>query len=198
MFADGFAGVDTIASVNDARFRPMGLASGPDGSLYISDSRKGRIWRIQYKGDKDLFSSNELATMNQRKNLPYLRTPDEHLDILEEDGISEGESLYNLYCSPCHQPDGKGSEGRFPPISMTDWVNKDKNRLIGLILNGMAGVIEVNGNIYNNIMPSFSYLDDKEVASLLSYVRQSFGNNSDALTSEEVAAMRNLQPMPDL
>ncbi|HET6568554.1 MAG TPA: sorbosone dehydrogenase, partial [Rhodothermales bacterium] len=50
VFADGFKGADTLASPNDARWRPVGLAIGPDGSLYVSDSEHGRIWRVMYKG----------------------------------------------------------------------------------------------------------------------------------------------------
>jgi glucose/arabinose dehydrogenase len=53
VFADGFAGVDTIVNTSDARYRPMGLATGPDGSLYITDSRKGKIWRIIYRGGQE-------------------------------------------------------------------------------------------------------------------------------------------------
>ena len=49
-FADGFAGKDKIADSGDARYRPMGLAEGPDGSLYIGDTQKGRIWKVIYTG----------------------------------------------------------------------------------------------------------------------------------------------------
>ena len=52
VFADGFAGVDTVVNTSDAVYRPMGLATGPDGSLYISESNKGKIWRVMYKGDE--------------------------------------------------------------------------------------------------------------------------------------------------
>ena len=51
VFADGFAGVDTIVSMQDAIYRPMGLAEGPDGSLYISESKEGKIWRIIFEGE---------------------------------------------------------------------------------------------------------------------------------------------------
>ena len=67
VFADGFAGMDTIVNTTDAMHRPMGLAQGPDGSLYISDSRKGKIWRIMYKGDKTTFGTAELAVMEKEK-----------------------------------------------------------------------------------------------------------------------------------
>ncbi len=65
VFADGFAGMDTIINTTDAHARPMGLAQGPDGSLYISDSRKGKIWRIKYNGDKTTFGAAQLAAMDK-------------------------------------------------------------------------------------------------------------------------------------
>ena len=67
VFADGFAGVDTIVNTSDAKYRPMGLAMGPDGSLYISESNKGKIWRVMYKGDKNKFGKEQLAAMERRK-----------------------------------------------------------------------------------------------------------------------------------
>lgn len=82
VFADGFAGVDTIANMVDAKYRPMGLAEGPDGSLYISESKKGKIWRVVYNGDRDKFSPAQLAEMEKRKSKSYLKTPDEKADII--------------------------------------------------------------------------------------------------------------------
>lgn len=68
--------------MSDAQYRPMGLAEGPDGSLYISESKKGKIWRILFQGDKLKFSEKELASMEKRKSKSYLRKPQETLDIL--------------------------------------------------------------------------------------------------------------------
>lgn len=72
VFADGFAGIDTIKKMEDAKFRPMGLAEGPDGSLYISESKKGRIWRIMYKGDAKKFNEKNLLKMEKLKTKSYL------------------------------------------------------------------------------------------------------------------------------
>ena len=69
VFADGFAAVDPIVNVSDAVYRPMGLAEGPDGSLYISDTEKGKIWRVMYDGDKNDFDERELADMEKHKAL---------------------------------------------------------------------------------------------------------------------------------
>ncbi len=82
VFADGFAGVDTIATMEDAKYRPMGLSEGPDGSLYISESKKGKIWRVVFKTDPTKFGEAQLAIMEKRKSRTYLKTPDEKLDNL--------------------------------------------------------------------------------------------------------------------
>ncbi len=82
VFADGFAGVDTITTMNDAIYRPMGLSEGPDGSLYVSESKKGKIWRIVFKADPKNFGEAQLAAMEKRKTRTYLKTPDEKADIL--------------------------------------------------------------------------------------------------------------------
>ena len=82
VFADGFAGVDTIITVSDAKYRPMGLSEGPDGSLYISESKKGKIWRIVFKEDPTKFVEAQLVNMEKRKSRTYLKIPDEKTDIL--------------------------------------------------------------------------------------------------------------------
>ncbi len=76
IFADGFAMKDTLVKMADARFRPMGLAEGPDGSLYIIESKIGRIWRVLFTGKLESFGSAQLEAMEKRKSMSYLRTPD--------------------------------------------------------------------------------------------------------------------------
>lgn len=75
VFADGIAGVDIIPNMVDAIGRPMGLAEGPDGSLYISESKKGKIWRVVFTGDAENFGDAQLAEMEKRKSRSYIRTP---------------------------------------------------------------------------------------------------------------------------
>mgnify|MGYP001240670510 FL=1 len=69
--------------MKDAKYWPMGLAQGPDGSLYISDSKKGKIWRVLYTADKDSFSDENLKEMEIRKYLPHIKTPIEFQDIVK-------------------------------------------------------------------------------------------------------------------
>ena len=82
VFADGFAGVDVIKEMKDAKYRPMGLAQGPDGSLYISESKKGKIWRVLFEGSKDDFGIDKLKKMERRKFASYLKKPVENIDII--------------------------------------------------------------------------------------------------------------------
>lgn len=82
VFADGFAGVDVIKDMGQAKGRPMGLAEGPDGSLYVSESKNGKIWRIVFTGDAARFGAEQLAAMEKRKSRSYIRIPDEKKDKL--------------------------------------------------------------------------------------------------------------------
>ncbi len=104
--------------------------------------------------------------------------------------MEAGQTVYNSYCIACHQQDGSGVPGAFPPLKETEWVNGKKVTLISIVLNGLQGPIEVNGEQYNNIMTPHDFLSDDEIASVLTYVRKSFGNNSSEVNTDEVAALR--------
>lgn len=102
-----------------------------------------------------------------------------------------GKKVYDSVCLACHMADGSGVPGMHPPLIQTEWVNGDKERLIEITLNGMSGKIEVNGETYNSIMPPHSHLSDKQIADVLTYIRQSFGNNASEITIDEVQKVRN-------
>ena len=192
VFADGFTVVDTVVNNSDAVYKPMGLATGPDGLLYITDNNKGKIWRVMYKGDKTKFGIAQLAPMEKRKSRSYIKTPDPIKDNLHHGDRLEGSILYNTYCAPCHQRDGKGDNNRFASLAGSDWVTGDKERLIGVILNGLQGEIKVNGETWNGVMPAHGgYLDDHAIASITTYIRSSFGNKASVISSLEVSKVRN-------
>lgn len=190
IFADGFAGVDPIVNTRDATFRPMGIAFASDGSMYIGETEKGRIWRVQFKGDRNQFGATELAEMEKRKTLSHIRTPDIIDDRIEKKDMAIGQKIYNQYCMACHQSNGMGASGRFPPLNGTDWVTGNKERLVHLILNGMEGEIEVNGEIYDGLMPQHAFLNDDQIADVLTYIRTHFDNQAGSITAEEVEKFR--------
>jgi len=191
VFADGFTGRDTVVNTSDAKYRPMGLAQGPDGSLYISESEKGKVWKVMYKKDKRKFSSNDLLVMNAREQKTYIKTPDPIKDNLDMGRISyNGQELYRRYCRSCHQRNGMGDGALFPPLGGSEWVNGDKDKLIHVLLNGLSGPINVANKQYNNVMPAFNFLNDYQIADLLSFVRSGFENHSDSIKAFEVTAAR--------
>lgn len=189
VFADGFAQVDTIFNTSDAMYRPMGLAMGPDGSLYISESEKGKIWRVVFRGNRENFNEASLAKMEKRKMLPHIKTPDEVLDDLTPVRLLAGQKLYNIHCGACHQPDGKGDGTRFPPLD-DQFINGDKRDLITIVLAGKEGPITVNGKEFIGIMPPVNYLSNKQISQILTFVRKQFGNNPDGIEDNDVERVR--------
>lgn len=109
--------------------------------------------------------------------------------------FKKGAEVYNRegHCATCHQPDGKGlPAAQFPPLTQTDWVMGDKDRLIKLTLHGLLGPIEVKGKKYPGLVPmtAFKGLSDEDIASVLTYVRNSFGNKAEAIYPDHVSKIR--------
>src|SRR5882724_11617849 len=103
--------------------------------------------------------------------------------------IGRGKTVYQQTCLPCHQTDGTGVQNLAPPLVKTGFVLGDKIRMINIVLKGLKGV-EIDGNSYENPMPSFAILDDKHIADVLTYVRNNFGNKAGSVKVEEVEKTR--------
>ena len=111
-----------------------------------------------------------------------------------ETGADPGREIYMKYCLACHQASGSGVQGMYPTLQKTDWVNGDKTRLIGLLLNGQQGEITVNGQVFKGVMPTHQFLTDEQIAEVLTYVRSNFGNTAGAILPQEVSAIRQKLP----
>ena len=103
--------------------------------------------------------------------------------------LARGKVVYTQNCLTCHMADGYGVDGMNPPLIKTSYVLGDKTRLTKVVLNGMQG-LDVEGESYNNVMPAHAFLTDQQIADVLTYVRNSFGNKASAVQTTEVKAIR--------
>jgi mono/diheme cytochrome c family protein len=102
-----------------------------------------------------------------------------------------GDLLYTGLCQPCHQGNGQGVPGRYPPLAGSEWVIEDAETPAKIVLHGLEGPIEVLGNIYNEQMDPFHHrLNDREIAAVVNYIRSSWGNEAPEITPERVAELR--------
>ncbi len=104
--------------------------------------------------------------------------------------LAQGKQVYTQYCLSCHQADGGGVQNMNPPLTKTEYVLGDKARLAHIVLAGLAEPIEIDGNDYKQHMPAQAYLTDQQVADVLTYVRNNFGNKASAVQVAEVKAVR--------
>lgn len=104
--------------------------------------------------------------------------------------IERGQQIYQKSCLACHQADGSGVPNMNPPLTQTKWVLGDKSKLIQMILKGSQGQVEIDGDTFHNTMPAQPHLTDQQIADVLTYVRNSFGNKAKAVTPTEVKAVR--------
>ncbi len=108
-----------------------------------------------------------------------------------EEKIKDGKVIYKKNCAVCHMKNGKGVPHTFPPLVKSDYLtNNSKEKLIKLLLNGQKGKIVVNGKKYNNVMLPLKNLSDYEIAAVLTYINNNFGNSGPEYFSEEIKNQR--------
>lgn len=111
----------------------------------------------------------------------------------EVDMMALGTRIYNQNCVACHQSNGQGLPGVYPTLVNSDWVQDNPERLIKVILAGLAGPVTVNGNEYNNAMTAFGRLSDQQIAAVLTYIRTDpdYSNDSYPVEEDLVAEVRS-------
>ncbi len=116
--------------------------------------------------------------------------------LSKADQIAAGKQLFTGTCSVCHQANGQGLPGVFPPLAKSDYLAKQtRDHLIGIPLHGLTGKVTVNGKEYDSVMPPMTQLTDDEVANILTYVLNSWDNPGGQVSKDEVAKVR-AQPAP--
>jgi nitrite reductase (NO-forming) len=106
------------------------------------------------------------------------------------DTMKRGQAVYSRTCIACHQPTGAGLPPVFPPLAGSEWVAMDASVAVRNIVQGMVGPVTVKGATYNGMMPPVGGVTDKDIADVITYVRNSFGNSGAEVTEAEVKAIK--------
>jgi glucose/arabinose dehydrogenase/mono/diheme cytochrome c family protein len=203
VFADNFSGSPEKTASGRGDRRPCGLAQGPDGSLYVTDDRKGTIFKISYsKKNSEIknvaakpVTTKQAATVKKKavvttaaKTVATTKPVAKAVPATNTK-LTAGKTVYMQNCAACHQEDGGGVSNLNPPLTKTSYVLGDKTRLINVVLKGLSQQ-DVDGEKYGNAMPPLNYLTDKQIADVLTFIRNSFGNKASAITEPEVKKVR--------
>ncbi len=113
----------------------------------------------------------------------FIGSGQEQGDPLKE-SMKRGAEVYDSFCVNCHMADGKGVEDAFPPLAKADFLLKKREESILAVKNGLSGEIKVNGETYNSVMADQGLYDD-EVADVMNYILNSWGNKSDKMVTEK-------------
>jgi glucose/arabinose dehydrogenase/mono/diheme cytochrome c family protein len=182
-FADGFAGRDEFVNTRDARYRPSGVAVGPDGSLYVCETERGRVWRIFYTGETNAVRVKKTSAAAAAPSAVLLGN------------ATPGGKIYAQACAACHMANASGVPGLQPALAGSQVVVGDTARLIRVVLRGPAAVLPAEREKFGNVMPAFgSVLGDADVADVLNYLRRNFAPDAGTVTAAQVAAERASAP----
>ncbi len=110
-------------------------------------------------------------------------------DVALKQSMNDGKEVYAGLCIACHLSEGQGIANVFPPLAKSDYLMDDLDRSIKQLIEGSSGEMVVNGTKYNGAMPATG-LDDKDIANVLNYVRNSWGNKGDIVKVDKVKKVR--------
>jgi len=148
---------------------------GEENEMVYSGKQDDRIYQGE-GGAVQKIPAKETAA------IPMKRTMEERMKM--------GQRIYAANCAACHQGNGMGIAGAFPPLAKSDYLMADTDRALGIMLNGLSGKITVNGTDYNGVMPKM-VLSDDDVANVLTYIRNSWGNSGDVTNLDKVQAAKS-------
>ena len=151
--------------------------SGPEDKTVYSGKELDSV----YLGDRAQPNMNAVTAATQAASTGTLTV---------EDQVRAGQALFSGTCSVCHQANGAGLPGVFPPLAKSDFLTGDPKRAISVLLHGLTGRITVNGTEYNSVMPPMNQFNDDEVANILTYVLNSWGNPGGQILTEDVKKVR--------
>jgi nitrite reductase (NO-forming) len=157
---------------------------------------KGALGMLKVAGseDKAIYSGKMLDEVYQAEGgaIQTLDTtaPEIAPARTKEERMVRGRRVYSSICAACHQAQGQGIAAAFPPLARSDFLNADKRRAIGVVVNGLSGPITVIGQKYEGAMPALG-LSDEDIANVLTFVYNSWNNAGHEVRPEEVKAVRS-------
>ena len=151
--------------------------SGPEDKTIYSGKEVDSV----YLGDRSQPNMNAVAVATLAASTGTLTL---------EDQVKAGQALFSGTCSVCHQANGAGLPGVFPPLAKSDYLAADPKRAIEILLHGLTGKVTVNGGDYNSVMPPMGQLNDDAVANILTYVLNTWGNPGGRILTDEVKKAR--------
>lgn len=171
----------TFILVDHAIFRTFN--KGALGMLKVDGPRNPDIYTGKTGDMVYMPEGGAIQTMpnGQAKAPPAARTFEERMKA--------GATVYKQSCAACHQTNGEGVPHAFPPLAKSDFLMADKTRAIRTVVHGLQGKVTVNGQEYDGVMPALG-LNDEDIANVLTYVRNSWGNKGDMVTPAQVKAQR--------
>lgn len=179
-------------------FKPMVPMTGilVDHSLTRAFN-KGALGMLKVTGaeDKEIYSGKltDEIYVSEGSNIRQIKEPEQVIVPAKNkaERIERGQIIYTNNCVACHQAKGEGIEKAFPPLAGSDYV-KNHNKAISAVINGLEGPIQVNGKVFNGVMPALA-LTDEDVANVLTYVYNSWGNSGDEIVPGEVSSIRKVK-----
>lgn len=185
------------------RKRVLGLAQDPAADVQIQaaltlgvippdDSAKAALQALT-KSPSVLVAGAakfSLAALEPVKLAAAAKPKKSKLSAEEMKRFEAGKLNYETVCLPCHQPHGLGQEGLAPPLVGSEWVAWPENRLIRILLHGLRGPIKVKGQAFELDMPALGVLEDEQIATVLTYIRNEWGHSYPPVSSNAVARVR--------
>ncbi|MEB0138076.1 copper-containing nitrite reductase [Undibacterium sp. CCC2.1] len=161
------------------------------------------IMKVDGPAKKDIYSGKELDAVylgdRAQANLAAVATAQQAVErgtLSLQDQVNAGAQLFAGTCSVCHQSNGAGLAGVFPPLAKSDYLNADPTRAIGILLHGLNGKVSVNGKEFDSVMPAMNQLNDDEVANILTYVLNTWDNQGGRISAAAVKTVRATAVVP--
>jgi nitrite reductase (NO-forming) len=191
----------TYVLVDHALFRAFNKGAlgmlkveGPQNLVVYSGKEVDAVYLGKAAAGSD--TERKIASLNAQVKEEISSNP-KIAGLTKEIQVQKGKSVYMQTCFVCHQPEGQGVVNQIPPLAKSDFLAaKDKDNIIRGILEGRTGEISVNGKSYNGTMIPLAYLTDEQIANVLTYVRNSWGNSAEAISAQDVAKIRHEVPPP--